>query len=85
MDWTGQQYNGGQTITVHAPLEHLPIFVKNGSIIPTREVQQYTSEKPLTNLLLDTYVDNDATYTFYEDDGETENYKKGEYGQAPEI
>jgi alpha-glucosidase len=77
--WNGQQYNGGQTITVNAPLEHLPIFIKNESIIPTREVQQYTSEKPLTNLLIDTYVDNNATYTFYEDDGETENYKKGEY------
>jgi alpha-glucosidase len=77
--WTGQRYNGGQMITVNAPLEHLPIFVKNESIIPTREVQQYTNEKPLTNLLLDTYVDNNATYTFYEDDGETENYKKGEY------
>jgi alpha-glucosidase len=77
--WTGQRYNGGQMITVNAPLEHLPIFVKNESIIPTREVQQYTNEKPLTNLLLDTYVDNNATYTFYEDDGDTENYKKGEY------
>ncbi|WP_141431970.1 glycoside hydrolase family 31 protein [Bacillus sp. 03113] len=77
--WTGKEYTGGQTITVDAPLGHLPIFVKKESIIPTREVQQYTDEKPLTNLVLDTYVDEEASYTFYEDDGETENYKKGEY------
>ncbi|RBW68304.1 glycoside hydrolase family 31 protein [Bacillus taeanensis] len=77
--WTGKQYSGGQTITVDAPLGHLPIFVKDGSIIPTREVQQYTDEKPLTNLVLDTYLDKNASYNFYEDDGATEDYKQGEY------
>ncbi|MEQ2467169.1 DUF5110 domain-containing protein [Niallia hominis] len=53
--------------------------VKNESIIPTREVQQYTDEKPLTNLVLDTYLEEEATYSFYEDDGATEDYKTGEY------
>ena len=77
--WTGKEYNGGQTITMKAPLGQLPIFVKKDSIIPTRAVQQYTDEKPLTNLVLDTYVDKNATYTFYEDDGKTEDYKKGAY------
>jgi|APAga8741244001_1050109.scaffolds.fasta_scaffold02883_2 alpha-glucosidase len=77
--WTGKEYNGGQTITMEAPLGQLPIFVKKDSIIPTRAVQQYTDEKPLTNLVLDTYVDKNATYTFYEDDGKTEDYKKGAY------
>ncbi|TYR79320.1 glycoside hydrolase family 31 protein [Priestia megaterium] len=77
--WTGKEYHGGQTITVDAQLDHLPIFVKKESIIPTREVQQYTDEKPLTNLVLDTYVDKHVSYAFYEDDGATEDYKKGEY------
>ncbi len=80
--WTGKEYTGGQTITVEAQLEHLPIFVKKESIIPTREVQQYTGEKPLTNLVLDTYLDKKASYTFYEDDGATEEYKQGEYNQT---
>ncbi|MGM0874686.1 MAG: TIM-barrel domain-containing protein [Bacillota bacterium] len=80
--WTGKEYEGGQTITVDAPLDHMPIFVKNESIIPTREVQQYTDEKPLTNLVLDTYLDNNASYTLYEDDGATEDYKQGEYNET---
>jgi alpha-glucosidase len=80
--WTGKEYNGGQTITVDAPLDHLPIFVKKESMIPTREVQQYTDEKPLTNLVLDTYLDKKASYTFYEDDGKTEDYKAGEYNMT---
>ncbi|MGA9226161.1 MAG: TIM-barrel domain-containing protein, partial [Mesobacillus sp.] len=77
--WTSKEYNGGQTIKVDAPLAHLPIFVKKDSMIPTREVQQYTGEKDLTNLVLDTYLKNEATYSFYEDDGESLDHQKGEF------
>ncbi|RBW68331.1 alpha-glucosidase [Bacillus taeanensis] len=77
--WTGEEFKGGQTIHKEADLATLPIYVKKDSIIPRREVQQYTGEKPLTNLVLDTYLDQEASYSFYEDDSETEDYKKGEY------
>lgn len=45
-------------------------------MIPTREVQQYTGEKPLENLVLDTYLNGEASYSFYEDDGATLDYKR---------
>ena len=77
--WTQEEYEGGQTINVDTPLAHLPIFVKKESIIPTREVQQYTGENELTNLVLDTYVDGEASYSFYEDDGKSLNHENGEY------
>ncbi len=44
-----------------------------------REVQQYTGEQPLTTLILDAYVDEEATYSFYEDDGESRAYRDGAY------
>lgn len=77
--WTGKEFDGNQTITVNADLGSLPIFVKQNSIIPSREVQQSTDEKKLENLILDTYLENKATYHFYEDDAATLDYKKGEY------
>ncbi|QST01980.1 glycoside hydrolase family 31 protein [Pontibacillus sp. ALD_SL1] len=77
--WTGKEYQGGQTIHTAAELDHLPIYVKKDAMIPTREVQQYTDEKPLENLVLDTYLDEEASYSFYEDDGATIDYKDGEY------
>ncbi|MGN7178226.1 alpha-glucosidase [Paenibacillus sp. FSL R5-0490] len=77
--WTKEEFKGGQTITVNAPLEQLPIFVKKDSMIPTREVQQYTGEKELTNLVLDTYLDQEATYSFYEDDGKSLDHRDGEF------
>lgn len=77
--WTGQEYDGGQTITKQADLGTLPMYVKKDSIIPRREVQQHTGEKKLKNLILDTYLNKEASYSFYEDDAATEDYKKGKY------
>ncbi|MBZ9685998.1 DUF5110 domain-containing protein [Clostridium estertheticum] len=58
----------------------MPLYIKENSIIPTREVQQKTDEKPLTNLILDTYLDEKANYSFYEDDNNTLDYKEsGEF------
>jgi alpha-glucosidase len=80
--WTGQEFEGGQTIKREADLATLPIYVKKDSIIPRREVQQHTGEKPLTNLTLDTYLDHEASYSFYEDDAKTEDYTRGEYNET---
>ncbi|KGP91856.1 alpha-glucosidase [Pontibacillus chungwhensis BH030062] len=80
--WTGEQFEGGQTITKQADLSTIPLYVKNDSIIPERSVQQHTGEKPLENLTLDTYVADEANYTFIEDDGSTEDYKDGEFNKT---
>jgi alpha-glucosidase len=80
--WTGKEYKGGQTIARKADLGTMPLYVKKNTITPMREVQQQTDEKPLTNLVLDTYVDREATYTFTEDDGASYDYKDGEYNET---
>jgi alpha-glucosidase len=77
--WTGEKYDGGRTITKEADLGTLPMYVKADSIIPRREVQQYAGEKKLTNLTLDTYLDNEASYSYYQDDGESEDYTRGDF------
>jgi len=33
--WTGKCLEGRQTIVVDAPLDHIPVFVRTGAIIPT--------------------------------------------------
>ncbi|WP_036640792.1 DUF5110 domain-containing protein, partial [Paenibacillus durus] len=77
--WTGEEFEGGQTITKQADLGTLPIYVKQNSIIPRREVQQYAGEKKLTNLILDTYLNGNASYSYYQDDATTEDYTRGEF------
>ena len=33
--WSGGQYNGGRMVTVPAPLDRIPIFVRGGALLPT--------------------------------------------------
>ncbi|MBL8310942.1 MAG: glycoside hydrolase family 31 protein [Burkholderiales bacterium] len=35
--WTQQYYAGGQTVTVDAPLERVPLFARAGALIPTTD------------------------------------------------
>ena len=32
--WTGEEYEGGRTVTVDAPLERIPLFLRDGAKPP---------------------------------------------------
>ncbi|MFZ1014010.1 MAG: TIM-barrel domain-containing protein [Terracidiphilus sp.] len=74
--WTGQAYRGGQTITADAPLDRMPILVKEGSIVPMGPVVQNASEiqNPLE---LRIYPGKDASFELYEDSGDGYAYERG--------
>ncbi|MDQ0352176.1 alpha-glucosidase [Alkalibacillus filiformis] len=77
--WNGDLYKGGKCIIVDAPLQVLPIFVKKGSIIPEANELQSTND-PVEHLTLHVYPsESKTTYSLYDDDGETFNYRGGEY------
>ncbi|MFP5391665.1 MAG: TIM-barrel domain-containing protein [Gammaproteobacteria bacterium] len=71
---------GGEARVVDLNVAKLPVFVKESSIIPAQSLIQSTSEQPADTLVLHVYkgdVDNATTY--YEDDGISFGYEKGEY------
>jgi alpha-D-xyloside xylohydrolase len=35
--WTGEAYEGGQVVTVAAPIERIPLFLRDGARLPVRE------------------------------------------------
>jgi len=73
--WTGQLYKGQQTVTVEAPLDVLPLFVRAGAVIPFWPVQQYVGEKQIDQLELYAYYSaGEHTSLLYEDDGVTPDY-----------
>ncbi|MHB1001532.1 MAG: glycoside hydrolase family 31 protein [Armatimonadota bacterium] len=77
--WTGKVYEGGSRINFEASLECLPIFVKEGSIIPMYPVMNYVGEKQVDEIEFHVYPGSSETaYTLYEDDGETTGYLKGQ-------
>ncbi|TRX13429.1 glycoside hydrolase family 31 protein [Flavobacterium gawalongense] len=72
-------YKGGQWITVDAPLDVIPLFVKKGSIIPTMPVMQYIHEKPSYPVSLEVFpgvANKETSFLLYEDDGESRDYER---------
>ncbi|WP_449436705.1 glycoside hydrolase family 31 protein [Pedobacter steynii] len=77
--YTGKYFNGGQTIKADAPYEKMPVYVKEGSIVPTGPELQYTSEKPADPITLFVYTGKNASFSLYEDEGTNYNYEKGAF------
>jgi alpha-D-xyloside xylohydrolase len=77
--WTGETLSGGQTIVADAPIDKVPLFVKQGSIIPMGQFIQYSTEKEADPIELRIYRGVDAKFTLYEDEDDNYNYEKGIY------
>jgi alpha-D-xyloside xylohydrolase len=80
---TGRFFNGGQTIQTDAPYTDIPIFVKEGSIIPFGPAIQYTTEKNADPIRLYVYTGADGSFTLYEDENVNYNYEKGAFSLVP--
>jgi alpha-glucosidase (family GH31 glycosyl hydrolase) len=77
--WTGEIYEGKQTITVAAPLEQIPLFVKLGSIIPMRNYASSVEKGNNDTLMLHIYPGDRGSFNLLEDDGTSNDYLEGLY------
>ena len=81
--YTGKAIDGGNgvTLTADAPYERMPLFVRQGAIIPMGGDIQSTAEvsdQPVTILV---YAGADGTFSLYEDEGTNYNYEKGMFSR----
>lgn len=80
---TDEQISGNKELIVDAALTNLPVFAKEGAIIPMQSVIQSTHQKPSDTLYIHLYPTvHSNQYVYYEDDGETYAYEKGDYLKA---
>jgi alpha-glucosidase/alpha-D-xyloside xylohydrolase len=77
--WTEEKVDGGGEITRPVDLATMPLYVRAGAILPLGPVKQYTSEKVDGPLTLQIYPGANGSFTLYEDDGATFDYRKGEF------
>jgi alpha-glucosidase len=71
---------GGQELWVDADLDSMPIFIKEGAIIPKYPIQQYVGEKTIDQLLLEVYyAKGKQSSQVYEDAHDGYDYIKGRY------
>ncbi len=81
--YTGEYVGGGQRLTVDAPYERMPLYVREGAILPFGPEIQHTGEKPADPLTVFVCTGKDGAFTLYEDDGVTYAYERGEYMRIP--
>lgn len=74
---TNTLYDGGQYINIETPLDTIPVFIKEGSIIPFAEFKPYVSADD--EITFKIYPGKDAEFMLYEDAGDGYGYENGEY------
>ena len=78
--WNDELVKGGKEMRVEADIDSMPIFIKEGSIIPKYPVQQYVGEKQIDQLTLDVYYKKGKEKSeLYEDANDGYDYKKGRF------
>lgn len=77
--WTGERIEGRQYKSFLTPIERMPIFIKEGAIIPKQPAMQWVDEKPVEEITFAVFPSAESSFEFYEDDGISEDYKHGGY------
>jgi alpha-glucosidase len=76
--YSGKVYAGNQEIMLECPIHKLPVFIKDGSVIPMQKAVMNTSEKT-DELILHVYTGKqNSEFHLYQDDGETFQYQNGD-------
>lgn len=81
--YSGKAVAGGQTLSVAAPYERIPLYARSGSIIPFGPSMQWSAEKPADVIDLYVYAGDNGEFLLYEDEGVNYNYEKGAYTIIP--
>jgi alpha-glucosidase len=83
-DWSsGKVYLGGRSITLavdSGSWRDIPLFIRQGAVIPRRPVEDYVGEHPLTTVRIEVFPQATRTdFDYYDDDGDTYAYEHGDY------
>ncbi len=77
--YTRKYVGNNEKIKVSPSLDKIPLFVKNGGIIPIIDpVANPDMIKPGTELILQHYGDKSGEFKLYDDNGKTFDYQNGE-------
>lgn len=78
--YTGKYVGNGEIITVTPGLDKIPVFVKDGAILPMMKPRLHTPSKgEKFDLEVRYYGTSPGRYQLYDDDGESFDYEKGMY------
>lgn len=67
------------SFVVPLSIDRLPVYVRGGAILPMQSLVQSTAEQPSDTLWIHLYKGAASDFTYYEDDGSTFDYQKGQF------
>jgi alpha-D-xyloside xylohydrolase len=78
--YTGKYAGNGEVITVTPGLDKIPVYVKDGGVIPMMTAMLHAPKNgQKVDIEVRYYGEKPGSYMLYDDDGETFNYERGEY------
>jgi alpha-glucosidase (family GH31 glycosyl hydrolase) len=78
--YTGKFVGDGVVITVTPGLDRIPVYVKNGGLIPMMPARLHAPRLgEQVNIEIRHYGEKPGSYNIYDDDGETFDYEKGQF------
>ena len=66
--FTGERYEGGQTLIVHADWDQIPVFVREGAVVPLAKPVQHVAEDTVFDITVRAWGCKEGSFTLYEDD-----------------
>jgi len=81
--WTGalieSRTRAKPMLVIQPRLDTLPVYVREGTVLPLQPVTQSTEQKPQGPLTLRVYPGKNCRGSLYQDDGKTLAYKRGSF------
>ena len=77
--YTNEKYEGNNEYEINTPFDQLPLYVKEGTLLPLAEPVPSINEETTFKLHCKVYGTSNATCQLFEDDGVTYDFEKGKY------
>ena len=83
-DWfTGATFTGPSTQTLSVPLSRMPVFVKDGGIVPEQAPMEHVGADPSAPTTLRVYPGAPGSFSLYQDAGSGNGYQHGQDSHTP--
>ena len=79
---TLKQYEGGKSYMIEIPMDKLPLFVKEGSIVPVATPLNFVDDHSVFEITCKVFGKTPAPFVLFEDDGVTYNFQKGAFNKV---
>jgi alpha-D-xyloside xylohydrolase len=84
-DWynfnTNKKYEGAKKHTIRMNLDEIPMFVREGTILPLARPVQFVTPQTVFDITCRTYGNNLREAELFEDDGFTFGFENGQYNR----